>query len=179
MRFSLQDRRWIRSDCSSALRRPGLRRLRRRFEGAVRDHNEGRRVLQARVRGLCAARAARGRAHPRRSLQALRTRARLLRAPGRRAAESASIAVWVGVGAAHRGEAFDACRYIIDHVKHRVPIWKKEYYEDGDSGWVNCETLRRLRRPSMRPRCPCTRISTTARLRAVSGRCPAPDTCSS
>ena len=44
-----------------------------------------------------------------------------------------------GVSAAHRGEAFDACRYIIDEVKHRVPIWKKEYYQDGDSGWVNCE----------------------------------------
>jgi hypothetical protein len=49
------------------------------------------------------------------------------------------LAVWVGVSAAHRGEAFDACRYIIDEVKHRVPIWKKEYYQDGDSGWVNCE----------------------------------------
>ncbi|MCM2313330.1 MAG: ThiF family adenylyltransferase, partial [Steroidobacteraceae bacterium] len=31
------------------------------------------------------------------------------------------------------------CRYIIDEVKHRVPIWKKEHYTDGDSGWVNCE----------------------------------------
>ena len=49
------------------------------------------------------------------------------------------LAVWVGVSAAHRGEAFDACRYIIDQVKHRLPIWKKEYYADGDSGWVNCE----------------------------------------
>jgi adenylyltransferase/sulfurtransferase len=43
------------------------------------------------------------------------------------------------VSAAHRQEAFAACRYIIDEVKHRVPIWKKEHYEDGDSGWVNCE----------------------------------------
>jgi len=49
------------------------------------------------------------------------------------------MAVWVGVGARHRDEAFRACRYIIDEVKHRVPIWKKEYYEQGDSGWVNCE----------------------------------------
>ena len=49
------------------------------------------------------------------------------------------IAVWVGVAAAHRDEAFKACRYIIDEVKHRVPIWKKEHYEHGDSGWVNCE----------------------------------------
>jgi adenylyltransferase/sulfurtransferase len=49
------------------------------------------------------------------------------------------LAVWVGVSSAHRGEAFAACRYIIDEVKHRVPIWKKEHYTDGDSGWVNCE----------------------------------------
>ncbi len=49
------------------------------------------------------------------------------------------IAVWVGVSAAHRDEAFRACRYIIDEVKHRVPIWKKEHYVNGDSGWVNCE----------------------------------------
>ncbi len=49
------------------------------------------------------------------------------------------LAVWVGVSAEHRGEAFDACRHIIDEVKHRVPIWKKEHYLNGDSGWVNCE----------------------------------------
>jgi molybdopterin synthase catalytic subunit len=49
------------------------------------------------------------------------------------------IAVWVGVSSRHRGEAFAACRYIIDEVKHRLPIWKKEHYVNGDSGWVNCE----------------------------------------
>ncbi len=51
----------------------------------------------------------------------------------------ADMAVWVGASARHRDEAFRACRYIIDEVKHRVPIWKKEHYENGDSGWVNCE----------------------------------------
>jgi molybdopterin synthase catalytic subunit len=49
-------------------------------------------------------------------------------------------AVWVGVSAAHRGAAFDACRYIIDETKARVPIWKKEHYSSGASGWVNCAT---------------------------------------
>src|SRR5580704_173294 len=49
------------------------------------------------------------------------------------------LAVWVGVSAPHRDEAFRACRYIIDEVKHRLPIWKKEHYAGGDSGWVNCE----------------------------------------
>jgi molybdopterin synthase catalytic subunit len=49
------------------------------------------------------------------------------------------MAVWVGVSSAHRGEAFDACRFIIDEIKHRLPIWKKEHYRNGNSGWVNCE----------------------------------------
>jgi len=48
-------------------------------------------------------------------------------------------AVWVGVTSAHRDEAFAACRYIIDQVKVRLPIWKKEHYVAGHSGWVNCE----------------------------------------
>ncbi len=53
--------------------------------------------------------------------------------------ELGECAVWVGVTAAHRDEAFAACRFIIDEVKVRLPIWKKEYYVNGDSGWVNCE----------------------------------------
>lgn len=53
--------------------------------------------------------------------------------------EIGECAVWVGVAAAHRDEAFKACRYIIDQIKVRLPIWKKEHYVDGNSGWVNCE----------------------------------------
>lgn len=49
------------------------------------------------------------------------------------------VAVWVGAAAAHRDAAFRACRFVIDEVKHRVPVWKKEHYVNGDSGWVNCE----------------------------------------
>ena len=50
------------------------------------------------------------------------------------------MAVWVGATASHRAAAFDACRYIIEEVKTRLPIWKKEHYEEGDSGWINCQT---------------------------------------
>lgn len=49
------------------------------------------------------------------------------------------MAVWIGVSAGHRGDAFDACRHIIEEIKHRLPIWKKEHYVDGDSGWVNIQ----------------------------------------
>jgi molybdopterin synthase catalytic subunit len=50
------------------------------------------------------------------------------------------LAVWVGVSAAHRGPAFDACRYIIDEVKARVPIWKHERYRGGEGDWLHPES---------------------------------------
>jgi molybdopterin synthase catalytic subunit len=53
--------------------------------------------------------------------------------------EIGECAVWVGVSSGHRDEAFKACRFIIDEIKVRLPIWKKEHYVDGNSGWVNCE----------------------------------------
>lgn len=56
--------------------------------------------------------------------------------------ELGDMAVWVGVSAGHRDSAFEACRYIIDEVKQRVPIWKKEHYIEGDSGWVESEPPR-------------------------------------
>lgn len=48
------------------------------------------------------------------------------------------MAVWVGVAAAHRDAAFQACRFVIDDIKRRVPIWKREHYADGQSEWIAC-----------------------------------------
>ena len=45
-------------------------------------------------------------------------------------------AVAVAAGGAHRDEAFAACRFVIEEVKRRVPIWKKEFYADGSVEWV-------------------------------------------
>jgi molybdopterin synthase catalytic subunit len=50
--------------------------------------------------------------------------------------EIGDIAVAVIAAAAHREEAFAACRYLIEEVKHRVPIWKQEFYADGSVSWV-------------------------------------------
>ena len=47
-------------------------------------------------------------------------------------------AVIVEVATGHRDEAFEACRWIIDAVKARVPIWKRERYAEGDREWVTC-----------------------------------------
>jgi molybdopterin synthase catalytic subunit len=45
------------------------------------------------------------------------------------------IAVAIVAAAAHRGTAFDACRYAIDEVKRDAPIWKRERYADGSDEW--------------------------------------------
>ncbi len=47
------------------------------------------------------------------------------------------ISVLVAVGCPHRAEAFEACRYAIDTLKHDAPIWKKEVGSDGRSSWVS------------------------------------------
>lgn len=46
------------------------------------------------------------------------------------------VSVVVAVAAAHRGQALDACRYVIDNLKQRAPIWKKEHGPDG-AVWVD------------------------------------------
>ena len=108
------------------------------FEGWVRDHNEGQRVRHLEYEAY--------------EELAVREAGRILAEAGTRFGvahaacahrlgdlEVGELAVWVGVSAAHRDEAFRACRYIIDEIKQRLPIWKKEHYVGGDSGWVNCE----------------------------------------
>jgi molybdopterin synthase catalytic subunit len=49
--------------------------------------------------------------------------------------EVGECSVVIAVASAHRGPAFDACRFVIDTIKKIVPIWKKEFYEDGEV-WI-------------------------------------------
>ena len=46
-------------------------------------------------------------------------------------------AIWIGVSSPHRDEAFKACRHIIEEVKKRLLIWKKEFLNDGSSVWAH------------------------------------------
>lgn len=50
--------------------------------------------------------------------------------------EIGDVAVAIAVASGHRDEAFVACRYVIEELKRRVPIWKKEYFADGTVSWV-------------------------------------------
>ena len=47
------------------------------------------------------------------------------------------MSIWILAGAAHRGTAFDACRYLIEEMKQRLPVWKHEFYDDGSDEWVH------------------------------------------
>ncbi|MET0580856.1 MAG: molybdenum cofactor biosynthesis protein MoaE [Pseudoxanthomonas sp.] len=108
------------------------------FEGWVRDHNERRMVEGLRYEAYAALACKEGE----RVLEEAVDRFAIVDARcAHRVGELAigDLAVWVGVSAAHRGAAFDACRYIIDEVKSRVPIWKHERYREGDPGWLHPE----------------------------------------
>src|SRR5690606_27662690 len=99
------------------------------FDGIARNHARGRRVryLEYEAYGSMAER----------EMEKIRTEA-LSRWPltgllivhrvGR--LEIGESSVFIAVSAAHRGDAFDACRYTIDTLKQTVPIWKKEHYDD-------------------------------------------------
>ncbi|MCW8846327.1 MAG: molybdenum cofactor biosynthesis protein MoaE [Gammaproteobacteria bacterium] len=108
------------------------------FEGWVRNENEGRTVRRLEYEAYAAMAEKEG---LRIVVEAIErfglTAALCLHRVG--SLGIGDMAVWVGASSPHRGEAFEACRFIIDQVKVRVPIWKKEHYVDGDSGWVNCE----------------------------------------
>jgi len=108
------------------------------FEGWVRDHNEGQDVERLEYEVYRPLALSEGQKVLTEAQQKFGIRhASSVHRSGQ--LDIGDCAVWVGVSSAHRGEAFDACRYIIDEIKQRLPIWKKEYYVNGDSGWVNCE----------------------------------------
>jgi molybdopterin synthase catalytic subunit len=108
------------------------------FIGTVRDHAGGRAVVRLDYE-----------AHPQLAQQEM---TRILQALGaehpgvrmaalHRVGELAigELAVIVGASSPHRAEAFAACRAAIERIKERVPIWKKEWSDDGSGTWVNLD----------------------------------------
>jgi len=110
------------------------------FLGTTRDHHEGRRVLRLEYEAyepmaLEALAAIERRALERFEVAACTIVHRLGEVP---AAEASVVVV---VAAAHRGPAFDACRWAMDELKRSVPIWKKEHFEGGGAEWVEGRKL--------------------------------------
>lgn len=105
------------------------------FLGTVRDHHGGRGVLRldySAYEPMAEAECARIVAEAEQRWAAgVGLRHRLGRL------EIGDTAVAVVAAAPHRDAAFEACRYVIEEVKRRVPIWKREYYADGSVGWVD------------------------------------------
>ena len=104
------------------------------FLGTVRDHHGGREVLrldyhayEPMVEAECARIVAESES---RWQVAIALRHRIGRL------EIGDVAVAVVSAAAHRDEAFVACRYVIEELKRRVPIWKRETFADGSVEWV-------------------------------------------
>lgn len=106
------------------------------FVGTVRDHNDGRGV-----RGMC--------------YSAYEDMARtVLEAIAREAAEGlgtdrlavvhrvgdlgiGEASVVIAASSPHRAESFDAVRYVIEEIKKRLPVWKREHYIEGDTRWLD------------------------------------------
>jgi molybdopterin synthase catalytic subunit len=108
------------------------------FEGWIRDHNEGQAVERLEYEVYTPVAEKEGAVIIKEAMQRFSVQhAVCVHREG--LLELGEIAVIVCVSSAHRGEAFDACRYIIDETKTRLPIWKKEHYVSGASEWVNCE----------------------------------------
>jgi len=106
------------------------------FEGRVRNHNDGRAVDGLHYEAYVALAEAEGE----RVLDEALARFDILDARCVHRTGDLAIgetAVWVGVSAAHRDAAFTACRYVIDEVKARVPIWKREGYVEGGRDWLH------------------------------------------
>jgi molybdopterin synthase catalytic subunit len=107
------------------------------FDGCVRDHSHGRRTLYldyeayesmalAKIREISAA------IHEKFAIHRVAIAHRLGRL------QIGETSVFIAVSAPHRPAAFDACRFAIDTLKRTVPIWKKEYFDDG-AVWADGE----------------------------------------
>jgi molybdopterin synthase catalytic subunit len=107
------------------------------FDGCVRNHSHGRRTLYLdyeayEAMALAKIREIAGQIHEKFSIHQVAIAHRLGRL------EIGETSVFIAVSSAHRPAAFDACRFAIDTLKRTVPIWKKEYFEDG-AVWADGE----------------------------------------
>jgi molybdopterin synthase catalytic subunit len=107
------------------------------FYGVVREHSEGRQVTRLEYSAYESMALAEMRRIARGIEQGLGVRVAVAHRLG--SLDVGEVAVICAASAAHRGEAFAACRRLIDEIKHDVPIWKREFGPDGTAwvGWVD------------------------------------------
>ncbi len=105
------------------------------FHGLVRDSHEGHRVVSLEYTAYLSMAEAALEDIIHEAQERWPVRVEVRHRVGHLAVGDTSVIV-VGAGA-HREEAFMACRHVIDEVKARVPIWKRERYADGREAWVD------------------------------------------
>lgn len=106
------------------------------FHGVVRDHDHGRGVTELDYEG-----------HPRAQDVLREVAAKIAADPDVLAVavshrigklDIGDVALVAAVATAHRGAAFTVCARLVDEVKDRLPIWKRQVFDDGTEEWVNC-----------------------------------------
>lgn len=106
------------------------------FEGRVRNRNEGKAVTALEYEAYAQMAGREGNRVIEEALERFDViAARAVHRVGRLAI--GEVAVWIAVLAGHRDEGFAACRFLIDEIKARVPIWKREHYATGAAEWVD------------------------------------------
>lgn len=105
------------------------------FLGLVRDHQDGRGVLRLEYSAYETMADAESERIVSEAEGRWPVRVALLHRLGELAI--GDVAIGVAVAAAHRVQAFEACRFVVEEMKQRVPIWKKEFYADGTMAWVD------------------------------------------
>lgn len=114
------------------------------FMGVVRNANEGRPVSGMEYEGYAAM--------ARDELSAIVAEAARRAGDGRVAAlhrlgklKVGEASVAIAVSSPHRAPAFDAARHVIEEIKKRLPVWKREHYLDGEPAWLEGQTPSRAR----------------------------------
>jgi molybdopterin synthase catalytic subunit len=106
------------------------------FAGVVRDHDDGRGVAELEYEG-----------HPTADQVLIEVAAEIAADPAVYAVavshrigklDIGDVALAAAVSTAHRADAFTACARLVDEVKSRLPIWKRQVFADGSEEWVNC-----------------------------------------
>ena len=119
------------------------------FVGTVRDHHQGRSVLELEYSAYAAMAEAECGRIVEETERKWPVRVGLRHRIGVLAIGDDAVAI--AVAGAHRDEAFAACRHVIEEVKRRVPIWKRERYADGAVEWVGAGAAADLTAPGQRP----------------------------
>ena len=105
------------------------------FEGLVRNHNEGKEVTSLEYDAHPTMATKEGHRVVEETLERFDiTRAVACHRVGHLGIGDIAVAVYVS--SSHRQDAFDACRFLIDEIKSRVPVWKREHFTDGTAEWL-------------------------------------------